>query len=548
MENRSQIAVMAAVWAVFAICAVWLTRGGITLDTDSAMRLAQVRDLLSGQGWYDTVQHRMNTPYGLSMHWSRLVDGPLALLMLVSERFAVTAWPLLLLACALLLLARIAFVVGGRVAAITVLLLALLCTEIYGTFSPGNIDHHGLQLVLMLAALLGLVEQRPVLSAAAVTLGLGVGLESLPYGWAGIAIAAFWLRDNPRRAWIFGLALAGMALVLLVTVSAAVPVCDSYSLFHALLLVAGGAGIAAISRLPRYRLAAFATLAAVLLALAALLNPVCLAGPYAGMDARMRVLFLARINEARPVWEFFQLAPSQTVGGYLYGAFALAMCAFAPPGRARNCVIAFAVTALLVATFQIRGVSFAILFALPGLAAALTRLLLPRSIVWLTAAILVGSSGAFTLAGAMLEGPDKVEKRIMAFHRQEACGSRGAMTLLKDQPPRHVAGFVDQGPAILAYTNHSAIAGPYHRNQAGILDTYDIFTGRNALAILKRRSIDYVMTCRAAPDWEFYRARRGLVAQLAAGQVPSWLTPVGKAGDVELYRVGESAKTAKISK
>ena len=89
----------------------------------------------------------------------------------------------------------------------------------------------------------------------------------------------------------------------------------------------------------------------------------------------------------------------------------------------------------------------------------------------------------------------------------------------------------------MSYTGDTAIAGPYHRNQAGILDTYDIFTGQNAQAILKRRGIDYLMTCRAAPDWEFYRARGGLVAQLAAGQVPAWLIPAGKQGDVELYRI-----------
>jgi hypothetical protein len=27
-----------------------------------------VRDLLAGQGWFHTTQHRMNTPDGLSMH------------------------------------------------------------------------------------------------------------------------------------------------------------------------------------------------------------------------------------------------------------------------------------------------------------------------------------------------------------------------------------------------------------------------------------------------------------------------------------------------
>lgn len=538
MGNRSQIGMVAAAWAVFVLCAVWFTRGGVALDTDSAMRLAQVRDLLAGQNWFDTVQHRMNTPYGLSMHWSRLVDGPLALLMLVSEQFAFTAWPLLLLGCVLLLLARIAFALGGRAAMITVLLLALLCTEIYGAFSPGNIDHHGLQLALMLAVLAGLVEQRPVLTAAAVTLGLGVGLESLPYGLAAIAAAALWLRDDTRRARIFGLTLAGMALALLaVSAYRAAPVCDSYSLFHAALLAAGGAGIAVISRMTRHRLAAFAVLAAILVALAALLNPVCLAGPYAGMDARLRMLFLARINEALPVWRFFHLAPSQTIGGYLYAVFALAMCAFAPPGRARNCVMAFAATALAVATLQYRGVSFAILFALPGLAAALTRVALPRGIVWLAASILLGNSGIFTVAGAILEGPERVDGRVKAFHRQQACGSPAAMALLNALPPGRVAGFVDQGPAIMSYTGDTAIAGPYHRNQAGILDTYDIFTGQNAQAILKRRGIDYLMTCRAAPDWEFYRARGGLVAQLAAGQVPAWLIPAGKQGDVELYRI-----------
>jgi hypothetical protein len=540
MGNRFQIAWVAAAWVVFSVCALWLTRGGISLDTDSALRLVQVRDLLAGQGWFDTTQHRMNTPDGLSMHWSRLVDGPLALMAaLVSERFALMAWPLLCLAAVLAMLARIAFVLGGRAAMITVLLLALLCTEIYGGFAPGNIDHHGLQMALMLAALLALVEQRPILAAAAVALGLGVGLESLPYALAATAIAALWLKDDAARAGRFGLSLVVMAPVLLLVASAyrAAPVCDSYSVLHAVLLAVGGGGIAGISRLSRHRLVAFAGLAAVLLALAALMNPACFAGPYAGMDARIRTIFLARINEARPVWEFLQLAPSQTVGGFLYAVFALMLCLFAPPGRARNCVIVFAAAALAVATFQIRGVSFAILFALPGLAAALTHLLLPRGIVWLAAAILLGNSGAFTLAGVALEGPQRVEKRVMAFKRQVDCGSAAAMARLVVQPAGRVAGFVDQGPAILAYTKHSAIAGPYHRNQAGILDTYDIFAGSNARAVLQRRGIDYLMICRAAPDWDFYRQHGGLVAQLATGQVPEWLTPLGKSGEAELYRI-----------
>src|SRR5690349_5978370 len=47
-------------------------------DSDDIMRLLGVRDLLSGQNWYDTTQYRYLPPAGASMHWSRLLDLPLA--------------------------------------------------------------------------------------------------------------------------------------------------------------------------------------------------------------------------------------------------------------------------------------------------------------------------------------------------------------------------------------------------------------------------------------------------------------------------------------
>lgn len=537
MGNRQTWLWPLAAWTLFAGLALWLTHGAIQLDTDSAMRLVQVRDLLHGQNWFDTVQHRMNTPYGLAMHWSRLVDGPLALLMQVSETFALIAWPLLLFLAALLLLARIAFVMAGPRAVVTAMALVLLCSGLYAAFAPGNIDHHGLQLVLMLAALLSVVERQPAAGAMAVALGLGVGLESLPYALAAIG---FWAFDQ-QKSRTFGLALAGMALLMLAGTTASayrfIPVCDTYSLFYAALLVAAGLGIAMVSFLPRYRLGALCVLALALLALAAMLNPVCLAGPYAGMDARLKLIFLDRINEARPVWSFFALAPAQVVGGYVYAVFALALCTLAPPGRVRLVVMGFTAVALLVATFQYRGVNFALLFALPGLAAALVRLTARRSLVWLAAAILVLNGAAFTLAGAIAEGQDRVALRATRFGAQEVCGQEAAMAALKALPPGRVAAFVDQGPAILAYTGNSVIAGPYHRNSAGILDSYAIFAGAAPHAVLEKRGIDYLMTCRAAPDWNFYQAHGGLIAQLAAGKIPAWLTAAGRSGAVDLYKV-----------
>ena len=52
------------------------------LGNDSAMRLVSVRDLLAGQGWFDLTQSRLGLEGGFEMHWSRLIDTPIAGLVL----------------------------------------------------------------------------------------------------------------------------------------------------------------------------------------------------------------------------------------------------------------------------------------------------------------------------------------------------------------------------------------------------------------------------------------------------------------------------------
>ena len=52
-------------------------------DTDDNMRMMQVRALLHGQGWFDLRQYRLDPPFGANIHWSRLVDLPIAGLILL---------------------------------------------------------------------------------------------------------------------------------------------------------------------------------------------------------------------------------------------------------------------------------------------------------------------------------------------------------------------------------------------------------------------------------------------------------------------------------
>ncbi|RYD62212.1 MAG: AcrB/AcrD/AcrF family protein, partial [Sphingomonadales bacterium] len=82
-------------WAVIAGWYLWQRWGLVNAlalsDTDDNMRLMQVRGLLAGQDWYDLRQYRLSPPGGLDIHWSRLVDLPIAALILLFQPFTGTA-------------------------------------------------------------------------------------------------------------------------------------------------------------------------------------------------------------------------------------------------------------------------------------------------------------------------------------------------------------------------------------------------------------------------------------------------------------------------
>src|SRR3546814_15625540 len=86
-RDRRWLLLLALFWLAAAIWLVsqkWAAIKGLALpDTDDNLRLQQVRDWLGGQGWFDLRQHRMLPPEGADIHWSRLVDLPLAGLILL---------------------------------------------------------------------------------------------------------------------------------------------------------------------------------------------------------------------------------------------------------------------------------------------------------------------------------------------------------------------------------------------------------------------------------------------------------------------------------
>src|SRR6476661_6098174 len=107
------------------------TRTGLTLiDTDDAMRLAQLHDWVGGQGWYDLNQGRIAGGY--ESHWSRLIDAGLAGTLWIfgvffegalAERLMRAAWPMLWLLPAMAGIAAVAWRIAGRNGALVALVL-----------------------------------------------------------------------------------------------------------------------------------------------------------------------------------------------------------------------------------------------------------------------------------------------------------------------------------------------------------------------------------------------------------------------------------------
>ncbi|MBV9394681.1 MAG: hypothetical protein JOZ84_09735, partial [Methylobacteriaceae bacterium] len=138
------------------VLAVWQT--GAFLDTDDAMRMVQVRDLMAGQGWFDMVAHRLDPPGGVLMHWSRVVDVPLVALIAffrlvaapeAAERLARLAFPLALQGGLYAGLAWCGGLLIGARGRLPALALGFLSGVMFGQFQPGRIDHHAPQIMLL---------------------------------------------------------------------------------------------------------------------------------------------------------------------------------------------------------------------------------------------------------------------------------------------------------------------------------------------------------------------------------------------------------------
>ncbi|MBV9076927.1 MAG: hypothetical protein JO048_05525 [Methylobacteriaceae bacterium] len=550
-------------------------------DTDDVMRLVGVRDLLAGQGWFDNVQHRLLPPEGVPSHWSRLVDLPLALLILVlsplvgrgtAEGLTVALWPPLLFALYLALVWT--FLRGrlGHVAALAGLVVATQSPVLGGLFAYGRIDHHNAQVCAVLGMTVCLCgRERPARAGACAGalagLSLAIGLETVPVlAAAGLFLVAEWVRRGRSRLPMllgFGTAFGAAATLLFLAQTApvrwAVPACDALS--PPWLLVAGGAALATSvlaglgERLsgPAARGAAAASLGLGGMAAFALMYPACAAGPFAGMDDLVRSAWLDEVFEMWPASRRLASNPAEAFAGVapllvasLYATAAALRSRESTEVRTLALLATLAWPGTLLALVEARGAYIGASFVplVAGIAAARTCAAASQGRPLLAPALaafgMVGTVWGIVVAG--LGGAAPPPTAWTAWRR---CTEPAALRALDVLPPGLVLADLNLGPPILLRTRHAVVAAPYHRDLAGLRM---VLVGERGSAEELRgaaiaRPFDYLVLCEP-----MLRAGSGtlvptpFLAALGMGRAtaPSWLEPATEldpSGVLQVWRV-----------
>ncbi|MFN2260143.1 MAG: AcrB/AcrD/AcrF family protein, partial [Parasphingopyxis sp.] len=558
-------------WLAFAILALILRYPAIQDlglgDTDDNLRLAQLRALLAGQNWFDLTQYRLAPPEGADIHWSRLPELPIAALILLlrplfgavaGEQWAVALAPLIPLAIGWWAIALTARRLVDPAAWPLALLVTLCAVFLMPMWMPLRIDHHGWQLALLAVAVAGLADPRPlrggVTSGIAGALSLAIGLEMLAFlALIGAATVFFWVADGAERRRIagYGASLAGVgALAFLGFASNAnrSPVCDAFSpVWLSAVAAAGGVlvllALFDIERRP-VRLALAALAGAILAAGFALAWPDCL-GRLEGVSPELQAIWLDHVGEARPItrtpWRRALLMAALPVSGLIGYVLALRT----RPSLPWLAMAVMALTGFAMLFWQVRLAPAAQLLAIPGACLLGWRLIppgrrSPRLLVRVfgTVGVLVfvtGIHAAFVILGFPAQS-------AAAETVADDCKSRAALARLDALPASTFLTQLDMAPRLIVTTHHAALAGPYHRNGAAMLDTLHAFRGRPdaARAIVERRGIDYVLLCPALSGAHVYIGDQegGLYETLVAGRAPGWLEPVplGEESGLRVWR------------
>ena len=549
--------------------ALTTTLAGGFPESDDMMRLLQVRDWLAGQSWGDLRQSRIGPDQSFVMHWTRVIDAPIAgLLLLLSTVLApesAESWTRVLFPAACLALAlagglRLGATLG--LAAPLPLLFALLLLAAFSQFQPGRIDHHGPQIALLMfvydSALRALNPATPksaLLTGALAALSIAVSVETAPLlAAACLVLVGNWVAvgapAGPALRWL-GLGLAGgfaaFYLAFATQGATAAGACDSLSSAWLTAGLASGAALLALERAARGRTRPATRFGALILAgllagaVVALLHPACLRHPYSAIDPLVVEAWLSKVSEAQSL----RSSATNDAGvrallpPAILGSLGLLWALWSTQGLASVrwfglCAIMLAAWALT--SFEVRALSQLLALAAFGAVFAAQDVVARMQARWgLSGAwVFVALLPLFPLFWLAALNPAASAKSPELVSPAPACFTRAALDPLSQQAQSLTLAPIDAGASILLHTAQRVLAAPYHRNVEGNKEAIEVLLAEPALAQtrVKRAGVRFVAICPLAADAKVLAAMAptGLAARLMGDEAFDWLAPLHEQG------------------
>lgn len=544
-------------WFYFVLCHIFLPYNpvwlGVFPDPDDFTYLTHTLDWLQGQSWFDIVQHRMDPPNGVAIHYTRFAELPIAVVILFFRSFGYSWHGAARLGAYLLPLIYLAFFFGTlRLASERFVskgwarlscYVALCSSFLMYKFMPSQIDHHGLECILTLGAIALTVKtfERPgqfywALAASGLfALTLTIALEVLPWVALSAGIFALWsvaLGKKARRAAVaFGFGLFAFSVLFLFLTRGPDDWGQmdllSYSVVYVLLLSGAALSLfvsALVSPLRSFK-GRFLILTVVSASLGVLFLrefPALMQGPYGAMDAKLASVFFANITEALPMPRVY--SSFRVFCKIFLSAFGFFVC-IGFLIRARDSdrwkwllLGSLLATAIGLSVFyQARVAIYAHLFSIIPLVAFAEKAwgwldvhAKGRSRFWgeIGIVLLIGPLSGVLLpaltdfrsfsVGVLMFPADRIDT---------TCDIREVVRLLNAPPysdrKRRIMNMMGQGAELLFETPHDVMAAPYHKNVHGNLEAINFFTSsdtRESEKIARRNDIDLVVVCHSVPD------------------------------------------------
>ena len=553
------ISVIWLVCAIFIFIYKWESISILNLnDNDDYMRFVQFQEWMRNGHWYLEPMSNFNADDGIIIHWSRFPDLMLSLIafpliFLVDDSLAYTISIAIVPLFYLLLYALSCFCLcehyfGGKYRFISMMFAISSPSIIH--FLPGSIDHHNIQLILAILFLsltpltIRNLKQswRVYAQSAFLSLSLWTGMENILLFMAFFVIYTVYYSffHNGGGGYLSKLyvtcAIFSAFVVLLNRPYGEFFVFkyDEVSFILIILFFSGWVFVNAYTRLSdnikkiNQRLLLFVFLGLLCLFPVVVLYPSLTSALFIDYPPILKLYWLDEVTEAKSVVDYIAIKGFFSVDNY---ALLLVPAILYPVLRVKNdhCTILYIIFVfnLVLAIFwQVRVIRLCFVLAAPFQAYFIIKLSEYVRLSILKIIIIFSGSPLSVAFFILVLSP--TGEITTTFDDEYKSPNIFKVLKEKDINSHTILSGIETGAPVLAKTNNSIIAAPYHRNIVGNQFLIEVMLEEDMLLARKKivdKKVDYILIGND-PHLTLLKdsgSEDSLVRRLHGDNIPAWL-------------------------